>query len=171
MAAPVFAHVIVIAVGFTTRLEAEGPETVRVTTMALSGAEVPVLERFTVVVAVLLPGVMGRLLQSAAACTVNVTGTPAVAVPEGVKGFGVSQTAGAAGPVVFRAKTVPPAAVEVTEMVCAGPGYQTPALFTHATFNVAGATRPEVVAVTEVFTVDPTSPTTVVPGTVVVPEM
>ena len=85
------------------------------------GAEVPVLERLIVVVAVFDPGVAERASQPAAAWTVNVTGVPAVAVPKGETGLSVTQAAGRL-PAVFRPNTFPPVAVELTETVCAGPG-------------------------------------------------
>ena len=74
--------------GIDNQAGGRGPETVSVTEIALSGAEVPVLERFTVVVAVLDPEVCRGNYRIPQPClpAVNVTGVPAVAVPVGDDG-------------------------------------------------------------------------------------
>ncbi len=114
-----------IEVGLTTRLEAEGPETVRFTVMVLSATVTPlpsrVLARLIVDVAVLLPEVTGRLSHVDAACTVNEIEPEPLATLLAPMGVGYV-THAAAGAFESSAKGVPPVADEPTVTVWGGPG-------------------------------------------------
>ena len=103
------------AAGMGVTLNGLGGTTCRVTRTSLSGPGAFWRCRLTVCV---VPEV--KPPHPAAAATVNVLAVD-VAVPAGADGLIVSQ-AGSFAEVVSRVNGVPPAAAEVTETVCAGPG-------------------------------------------------
>jgi hypothetical protein len=85
-----------------------------------------------------------------AAATVNVTAVD-VAVPPASEL--TESHAGGAFVTLSMVNGVPPEAADVTETLCAGPGVYVPLLRAHVIATVAGAVRPEVVAVTVLFAV------------------